>query len=447
MIITKKAIPRRTFLRGAGVMLALPFLDAMVPALAGTEKTAHEIGTRLGIVYVPNGVIMDKWTPKSEGSNFELTPILEPLSAFRDQLVVLTGFTHKEARQLPGEAAGDHPRACATYLTGVHPKATAGVDIRAGVSMDQLAAKELGKKTQLASLELGIESAEVLGGCIGGYSCAYSNTFSWRNATTPLPMENQPRRVFERLFGDSDSTDPTEQRRSMQENQSILDFVMGETSRLFTKLGPGDRTKVNQYIEAIRDVERRIQLAEQEAATPLPKFERPNSIPGTFTDHISLMFDLQVLAFQADLTRVSSFMVGHEMSSESYPEIGFADPYHAVTHHQGDVAKIAKCTQINTFHIQRFAYLLDRLRSTPDGDGSLLDHSIILYGSPLSDGNMHLTNNLPVLIAGEASGQIKGGRHIRYSADTPMTNLFLTMLDKLEVRVDSIGDSTGRAEL
>jgi len=447
MIITKKAIPRRTFLRGAGVMLALPFLDSMVPAIASTQSTAGKLGTRLGIVYVPNGVIMDKWTPKSEGANFELTPILEPLSAFRDQLVVLTGFTHKEARQLPGEAAGDHPRACATYLTGVHPKATAGVDIRAGVSMDQLTAKELGKKTQLASLELGIESAEVLGGCIGGYSCAYSNTFSWRNATTPLPMENQPRRVFERLFGDSESTDSAEQRRSIEDNHSILDFMIGETSRLLSRLGPSDRTKVNQYLEAIRDVERRIQLTEQQSAAPLPKVERPNSIPATFTEHINLMFDLQVLAFQADLTRVSSFMVGHEMSSESYPEIGFADPYHAVTHHQGDFGKIAKCTQINTFHIQRFAHLLERLKSTPDGDGSLLDHSMILYGSPLSDGNMHLTNNLPVLIAGGASGQIKGGRHIRYTTDTPMTNLFLTMLDKLDVHVDSIGDSTARVEL
>jgi len=260
-------------------------------------------------------------------------------------------------------------------------------------------------------------------------------------------MENQPRRVFERLFGDSESTDSAEQRRSIEDNHSILDFMIGETSRLLSRLGPSDRTKVNQYLEAIRDVERRIQLTEQQPAAPLPKVERPNSIPATFTEHINLMFDLQVLAFQADLTRVSSFMVGHEMSSESYPEIGFADPYHAVTHHQGDLGKIAKCTQINTFHIQRFAHLLQRLKSTPDGDGSLLDHSMILYGSPLSDGNMHLTNNLPVLIAGGASGQIKGGRHIRYTTDTPMTNLFLTMLDKLDVHVDSIGDSTARVEL
>ena len=442
MIITKKKIPRRAFLRGAGAAVALPLLDSMIPALTASQRTAAAPVNRLGIVYVPNGVIMDRWTPAREGADFEITPILEGLSAFRDRMLVLSGLNHNEARQLPGEAAGDHPRACAAYLTGVHCKQTAGVDTTAGVSFDQIAAKELGKQTQLSSLELGIESSEVVGACIAAYSCAYSNTFSWSTPTTPLPMENQPRAVFERLFGESDSTDSKERLARIQRNHSILDFVSQEVNRLLAGLGPSDRTKVNQYLDAIRDVERRIQMAEQQSSRQLPQLKRPGGIPETFTEHIKLMFDLQALAFQTDLTRVSSFMVGHEMSSQSYPEIGFADPYHAVTHHQGDPAKIGKCVKVNTFHIEMLAYFLNRLSSTPDGDGSLLDHSMILYGSPLSDGNLHLTKNLPVLIMGGGAGRLRSGRHVRYPADTPMTNLFLTLLEKLDVHAGKIGDST-----
>ena len=447
MIITKKAIPRRTFLRGIGATLALPLLDSMIPALTAAQNTPARAVSRLGIVYVPNGVIMDRWTPAAEGAKFETTRILEALAPYRDRMLVLSGLNQNEARQLPGEAAGDHPRACAAYLTGVHCKQTAGVDATAGVSFDQLAAKELGKQTQLASLELGIESAEVAGACIAAYSCAYSNTFSWSTPTTPLPMENQPRAVFERLFGDSDSTDSKDRLARIRKNRSILDFVTQEVDRLLTGLGASDRTKVNQYLDAIRDVERRIQMAEQQSSRELPKLQRPGGIPSTFTEHIKLMFDLQVLAYQTDLTRVSSFMVGHEMSSQSYPEIGFADPYHAVTHHQGDRAKIEKCVKVNTFHIEMFAYLMEKMKATPDGDGSLLDHSMILYGSPLSDGNLHLTKNLPVLVMGGGSGRLQSGRHLRYPADTPMNNLFLTLLDKLDVHADRLGDSSGRLEL
>jgi len=446
MIITNKTIHRRAFLRGAGASLALPLLDSMIPALANAQNRLKPV-TRLGIVYVPNGVIMDRWTPKSEGSDFEITPILQGLSPYRNQMLILSGLNHNEARQLPGEAAGDHPRACAAYLTGVHCKQTSGADARAGLSFDQIAAKELGKQTELSSLELGIESAEVVGQCIAAYSCAYSNTFSWSAPSTPLPMENRPRAVFERLFGDSNSTDSAERLARVRKNRSILDFVNQEINRLLTGLGPADRTKVNQYLDAIRDVERRIQLAEQQSSKELPALERPGGIPPTFTEHVKLMFDLQTLAYQTDLTRVSTFMVGHEMSSQSYPEIGFADPYHAVTHHQGDPAKIEKCVKVNTFHIQMFAYLLEKMRSTPDGDGSLLDHSLMVYGSPLSDGNLHLTKNLPVLIMGGGSGQLKTGRHLRYPADTPMTNLFLTVLDKVGVSAEKIGDSTARLEL
>jgi hypothetical protein len=447
MIITKKALPRRTFLKGVGASLALPLLDGMVPALTAAQHTAAAPARRLGIVYVPNGVIMDRWTPAAAGADFEMTPILERLAPFRNQMLVLSGLNQNEARQLPGEAAGDHPRACAAFLTGVHCKETAGADATAGISFDQLAARELGKHTQLSSLELGIESSDVVGACIAAYSCAYSNTFSWSTPNTPLPMENQPRAVFERLFGDSDSTDSRERLARIRKNRSILDFVNAEVNRLFTGLGPNDRTKVNQYLDAIRDVERRIQMAEQQSSRQLPEVQRPGSIPDTFTDHIKLMFDLQVLAFQTDMTRVSSLMVGHEMSGQSYPEIGFADPYHAVTHHQGDPAAIEKCVRVNTFHIDMFAYLLEKMRATPDGSGSLLDHSILLYGSALSDGNLHLTKNLPVLVIGGGSGRLKGGRHLQFPADTPMNNLFLTLLDRLDIPAEHFGDSTGRLEL
>jgi len=447
MMIFQKAIPRRTFLRGIGATLALPLLEGMVPAFASNLDTAGGKATRLAFVTVPNGIIMDKFTPTKEGSGFELTPVLEPLAPFRDQLLVLSGLNSNEARQLPGEIAGDHPRACSAFLTGVHPKMTSGADLRAGTSVDQIAAQELGKKTQLASLELGIEPPGILGSCESAYSCAYYNTISWRNPTTPLPMENQPRAVFERLFGDSETTDPKERLARIRDNRSILDFVTQDASRLMRGLGPSDRTKVGQYLDAIRDVERRIQMAEEQSSRELPKLDRPVGVPATFTEHLKLMFDLEVVAFQSDLTRVGTLQVGHEMSNQAYPELGFGDPYHPLTHHQGDAEKIAKVIRCNIFHTTLLAYFLDKMRSTPDGDGSLLDHSMIVYGSPLSDGNMHLFKNLPILLLGGGGGQIKGNRHIRFPKDTPMTNLYLTLLDKLGVSVESFGDSTGKLEL
>jgi hypothetical protein len=446
MMIFKKAIPRRTFLRGLGATFALPLLDGMVPAFASAAETTKQ-ATRLAIVTVPNGIIMDRWTPKTEGSNFELTPTLEPLASFQDQMLVVSGLNSNEARQLPGEIAGDHPRACSALLTGVHPKMTSGVDLRAGISVDQLAAQELGKHTQLASLELGIESPSIVGSCESAYSCAYYNTISWRTPSTPMPMENQPRAVFERLFGDSDSTDPKIRAARIRENRSLLDFVSQDASRLLETLAPSDRLKVNQYLDAVRDVERRIQMAEEQSSQEVPNLARPVGVPPTFTEHVKLMMDLEVLAFQSDLTRVATLMTGHEMSNLGFPEIGFGDPYHPLTHHQGDSTKIGKVVQVNRFHTTILAYFLDKLRSTPDGDGTLLDHSITFYGSPLSDGNLHIFKNLPILLVGGGSGQIKGGRHLRYPKDTPVANLYLTLLDKLGVPVESLGDSTGKLEL
>jgi len=448
MMITKKAIPRRAFLRGMGATLALPLLDGMVPAFAGALDSAAKPTIRLSTVYTPNGKIMEKWTPAADGASYELTPILEPLSEFKDRFVVLSGLSHKSGDSLPGEGgAGPHERAGATFLTGVHPKRTDGADIHVGISMDQIAAKELGKHTQLASLELGMDSFGIGGACENGWSCAYINTISWRTPTTPLPMEYNPRAVFERLFGDRDTTDPSELRARLRENRSLLDSVTDAVGGLLTGLGPGDRAKLTEYLEAIRDVERRIQMAEEQSSRELPTLERPAGIPANYEEHAKLMFDLQVLAYQTDLTRVITYMMGREKSDRPYREIGVADPHHPLTHHQHDPVKIAKVAQINTYHSKMFAYFLDKLRSTPDGDGSLLDHIVIVFGSSLSDGNEHSHHDLPVLLAGGATGVIKGGRHIKYPKDTPMPNLYLTLLDKLGIPVDNLGDSTGKLEL
>ena len=447
MIITKKFIPRRTFVRGIGATLALPLLDAMVPAAAAMRYTAAKPKARMAFVFVPNGIIMDKWTPAAEGAAFELTSILEPLAPFRDRLLVLSGLDHNTAHALEGEGAGDHARSSSTFLTGVHPKKTEGRDIQAGISVDQIAAKELGKHTQLASLELALESTEVVGTCDNGYSCAYTNTLSWRTPKTPMPMENHPRAVFERLFGDSDSTDPGERLARIQEDRSILDLVSQEVARLLKGLGATDRTKLTEYLDAIRDVERRIRMAEGQSSQELPALDRPAGVPATIEEHTKLMFDLQVLAYQADLTRVITFMMGRETSMQVYRDIGIANPYHQLSHHQNDPEKIAKVLQIDIFHTKMFAYFLEKLRSTPDGDGSLLDHSMIVYGAGLSDGNLHLHTDLPILLAGGGAGQIKGDRHLRYPKGTPMTNLFLTMLDMMGLPMENFGDSTGKLEL
>src|SRR6266702_411733 len=444
MVITRKSIPRRTFLRGTGAVLALPVLDAMTPALAADAKRP----IRMSFIEVPNGIMMDKWTPATEGADFALTPVLEPLADFRDRILVLSGLDQKQSAALAFEIAGDHPRACTAWLTGAHAKMTAGADLRAGISVDQVAAREFGKYTQLASLEVGLESSEVVGSCESAYSCAYYNTISWRNDTTPLPMENRPRAIFERLFGDAGRTDAKTRLAQRQDDRSILDSVTEEVKRLRGMLGGSDRGKIDQYLEAVRDLERRMQLAEKQGDHELPQIAGPAGIPQVFSEYYKLMTDLMVLAWQTDMTRVCTFQIGHEMSGRAYPEVGFGDAHHAVTHHQGDPEKIEKTTKINVFHTKMLAYYLDRLRSTPDGDGSLLDHSMILYGSALSDGNLHLYTNLPLLLVAGGVAGIKGGRHVRYPKGTPMTNLLLTMLDKANVpHVDKLGDSTGRLEL
>jgi Protein of unknown function (DUF1552) len=444
MLITRKSIPRRTFLRGAGAALALPVLDAMTPALSADAKRP----IRMSFIEVPNGIMMDKWTPATEGANFALTRVLEPLAQFRDRMLVLSGLDQNQSAALAFEIAGDHPRACTAWLTGAHAKMTAGADLRAGISVDQVAAREFGKYTQLASLEVGLESSEVVGTCESAYSCAYYNTISWRDETTPLPMENRPRAIFERLFGDTGTTDPATRLALRNEDRSILDSVSDEVKRLRGVLGERDRRKIDQYMEAVRDLERRMQLAEKQDNDELPQIAGPAGIPQVFSEYYKLMTDLMVVAWQTDMTRVCTFQVGHEMSGRAYPEVGFGDAHHSVTHHQGDPEKIEKTTQINIFHTKMLAYYLDRLRATPDGDGSLLDHAMILYGSALSDGNLHLYTNLPLMLVAGAGAGIKGGRHIRFRKGTPMTNLLLTMLDKANVpHVEKLGDSTGRLDL
>jgi hypothetical protein len=445
MIVTKKSLPRRTFLRGVGAALALPLLDGMVPAFAAAAGKTNA-PRRLGVFYLPNGVIMDTWTPAAEGAGFEWTPTLAPLAPFRDQVLVLSGLVNKPAIPYPNEGAGDHARASATFLTGVHAKKTEGADIQAGISMDQIAAKQLGKETQLASLEMTLEYTEMLGACDAGYACAYSNTIAWRSPTTPLPMEIDPRAVFERLFGDGGSTDRESRLNRIAEDRSILDSLSQDVARLSQRLGARDRSKLGEYLEAIRDVERRIQRAEEQSSRELPVIEQPAGVPATFEEQAKLMFDLLALSYQADLTRVSTFMMGHEVSSRAYPEIGVPDAHHPLSHHQGDKDKIVKCAKVNLLHMQMFSYFVEKLRSTPDGDGSLLDHSLLMYGGGISDGNQHSHLNLPILLLGGA-GQFKGGRHIKYPQNTPLANLHLSVLDKLGVPVDSFGDSTGQLAL
>jgi len=441
MIVTKKSLPRRTFLRGMGVTLALPLLDAMTPALTASAKPV----VRLGFVYVPNGIIMSKWTPTTEGADFQFASTMKPLEPFRERLLVMSGLAQVNGRAL-GDGAGDHARAGATFLTGVHPKKTE-VNIQAGISADQIAAKELGKYTQLASLELGIESNQLAGNCDSGYSCAYTNTISWRSATTPLPNENNPRAIFERLFGEGDSTDAAARLALLNKQRSILDYVTGSLNRLGSTLGPSDRAKLNEYTDAIRDLERRIQKAEQQNATlKLPVMERPTAVPEEFEDHVKLVMDLKVLAFQTDLTRVISLMMAREGSNRPYRSIGIADGHHNLTHHQNDAEKIAKITKINEVHVKMFAYLLERLKATPDGGGNLLDHALILYGSSISDGNLHTHHDLPIVVAGGGAGQVKGNRHLVVPKETPLNNLLLSMLDKAGVPAEKFGDSTGKLD-
>jgi uncharacterized protein DUF1552 len=453
MIITKMALPRRTFLRGLGATLALPMLDAMVPALSVAAKAATKPLCRLGFVYIPNGVSMNStvnyWTPKGEGTNFELSPILSPLEPFRRQLTIVSGLAQHQGESL-GDGNGEHTRATATWLSGVHPLKTEGANIRVGTTADQIAAAQFGKDTVLPSLEMiSSEIDLVLGGqCEAGYSCAYMNTVSWQSPTTPLPVENNPSVVFERLFGEGGTAEERVER--MRQKRSVLDRVTDDLARLQRTLGPGDRTRVAEYVEAVREIERRIQTAEEQNATStLPVPERPTGIPTRFDDHVKLLFDLQWLAFQSDLTRVFTLMYGRELNSRSYPEIGISDPHHGLSHHGDKPENLEKYSRVNKFHVEQFAYFLEKLRSTPDGDGNLLDHTMLLYGGAMSNPNVHLHVNLPLVVAGGGTGQLKGGRHLAYRPDDaiPMTNLLVTLLDKAGVAVDRIGDNTGRLNL
>ena len=444
MVIFKKSIPRRTVLRGMGATLALPVLEAMTPAFAGATTRP----TRLAFLQVPNGImnLKNQWTPKTVGSDWELSRTLEPLAAFKDRMVVISGLDNQEAAGLKGEVGGDHPRACTAWLTATHAKMTSGADLRAGISADQVAAKEFGKYTQLASLEIGLEAPEVVGACESAYGCAYYNTISWRNETTPLPMENRPRVIFERLFGDA-GTDPKARLARRREDRSILDAINSEIKGLRLKVGQRDRGKIDQFLEAIRDVERRMQLAEKQGDPELP-ISSPVGAPEVFSDYFKLMADLMVLAWQTDMTRVITFQMGHEMSGRAYPELGFGDAHHPCTHHQGDPEKIEKTTMINVLHTKMLSYYLGQLRATSEGDGSLLDHSMILYGAGLSDANLHLYTDLSLLLVAGGVGGIKGGQHVSYPDRTPMANLLLTMLDKANVpHVDELGDSTARLAL
>jgi hypothetical protein len=448
VIISNKAIPRRTILRGIGASLALPFLDSMVPAFGAAASAAARPVRRFGVVYVPNGMVMKNWTPEAEGTAFELTPILKPLEPFRDDLLVLTGLSsNPPVGGLGGAAAGVHARASTRFLTDVPPKRGQGLEIEAGVSVDQLAAQELGQYTQLASLELALEGRDLTGSCDVGYSCAYTNTIAWRSATTPLPMENDPRAVFERLFGDSGTTDPAARLARIQNDRSILDAVTERVARLQKRIGSRDRAKLGEYLEAVRDVERRIRKAEEQSSQELPLVEQPAGVPATFEQHAALMFDLQVLAYQSDLTRVATIMLGRELSSRTYPQLGVSEAHHPISHHLNDPGKLTSLAKINTHHVNQFAYYLEKLRTTPDGDGSLLDHTIIMYGAGMADSNLHAPNGLPLLLVGGGSGALKGGRHLKYPLDTPLANLHLTLLDKLGVStVERIGDSTGKVE-
>ena len=442
MIIKKLSLPRRTFLRGAGAAVALPLLDAMVPALSAVTRTAASPVRRLGFVYIPNGAVMQQWTPAEVGSGFELSPILQPLAPYRDQLTVVSGLAHGQAEPL-GDGNGEHSRASSTWLNGVHPKQTEGADVRAGITADQLAARHLGRNTPLPSLELAIDLDGLVGNCENGYSCVYLNTVAWRSPTTPLPMENNPRVVFERLFGDGGTT---EQRvAEMRRDRSILDSVTDDLATLEHRIGAGDRSRLDQYLDAIRALERRIQLAEvQSADAELPALARPVGIPETFEGHVKLMFDLISLAYQADLTRVFTFMLGRELGGRTYPHLGVPDPHHGLSHHRSDPEKLDKLTRINTYHMGLFTHLLESLGSAPDGDGTVLDHSMVLYGGGLGDSNDHAHFDLPELVVGGGSGRLKGGRHLQYPKDTPMNNLLVSMLDKAGLPADQFGDSTGR---
>ena len=434
-LITKRRLSRRSLLQGAGASLAMPLLDSMIPALTAQSKAVPPV-TRLGFVYVPHGAVMKKFTPETVGENFAFSPILEPLTPFRRYVAVVSGLDNKTA-----DNAGVHSLGPPTWLSGVRPAEKEG-DIRAGTTADQIAARHLSQGTQSPSLELATEDhANLVGACDGGYSCTYINTLSWRTPTTPLPMEINPRAVFERLFGEGGTAEQRAAR--LAQDRSLLDAVAGQASRLKLQLPARDRTTLDQYLENVREIERRIQIAEKTARSPVQPPEAPIGVPDSFEDHVRLMFDLQALAWQADITRVSTFMMARELSQRTYPQVGAPDPHHSISHHEERQEKLEALVRIQNYHVRQFAYFLEKLKSTPDGDGSLLDHSMLLYGSNMSDSNLHNHFPLPVLLAGGCGGRFHGNRHLQCPDRTPMTNLLTAVLQKLEVPIERMGDSTG----
>ena len=437
--VTAKALPRRTVLRGLGAAVALPFLDAMLPAASLRARAAGTPAQRFQTFYVPNGMAMEYWTPKGVGNAFELSPVLEPLAPFRNQLLVLSG--------LKANWNYIHAGASGSFLTGTTRGGRNEVEIFADVSMDQILAKRFATETQVASLELAMDPPNNAGACTGNLSCVYTHTLCWRNATQPLPMEYNPRAVFEKLFGDSGSTEAAAREKRLRQQKSILDSVTDKLAKLRRELGPGDQDKMNQYTESVRDVERRIEQAEKQTGVELPSLEQPQGVPAVFEDHLALMLDLQLLALQSDLTRVISFMIGKEQSARPYPQIGVPEAHHPLSHHSNVPELIARMSKINRYHAELFAKYVGRLRATPDGDGSLLDHMTILYGAGISNSNGHSGDNLPILLVGGGAGKLKGGRHLQYDNKPLMANLLVTLMDKLDVPVDHLGGSTGRLEI
>lgn len=436
-------ISRRTVLRGVGTVVALPVLESLLPRLRAAEADAAKAAApkRMAFIYVPNGVHMQDWTPAREGTDFELPSILQPLAAHRQDVLVLSGLTCDKGRP-NGDGAGDHARASSAFLTGAQARKTAGANFRSGVSADQVAAQKVGDRTRLSSLELGIEKFRGTGNCDSGYSCVYEHTLSWRNPTTPLPTEVNPKLVFERLFSDRPN-DPDRLKRSRL-RASVLDAVLDDAHSLEKRLGGSDRQKLDQYLSSVRDLEDRIHRAEKLPPVELPAGTvKPEELPADLTEHFRLICDLLVLSFQTDVTRIATFMFGREGSEQKYSMVGVNEGHHSITHHQGREELQAKIRAINTYHIQQFAYLIERLKSVPEGDGTLLDNCMIAYGSAIADGNAHEHGDLPVLLAGKGGGTIRTGRHLRYASETPINNLWLAMLDRFGCPTDRLGDSTG----
>jgi len=439
MVIRKIALPRRTFIRGIGATLALPLLDAMVPAMSAISRAAP----RFAAIYVGNGANMNDWTPASDGANFAFSPILKPLEAFRDKTIVLTGLDNFPATD-QGDSGGQHPRAAPAFMSCVHPKQTEGADVRAGTTIDQMIAEHIGGDSRLASLELAVDRNDVVGACDHGYACAYMNSMSWKTPTMPLPAETSPRFAFERLFGSGDTAEARAARS--REDRSILDGVTQEIMRLRRTLGRRDGLKLTEYLDAIREVEQRIARSES-SNTGVAVPARPAGEAQAFREHAELMFDLQVLQFQADITRVTSFLMARENVNRAYGEIGLPEAHHSMSHHSNDPAKMAAFSKLNTYHVDTLAYFVRKLQAIPDGDGTLLDHTIVLYGSGMSDGNTHNNYNVPVVIVGGRDQHLKGNRHLTYSKGTPLANLSLSLMDKFGVNVEAFGDSTGKLDL